>query len=642
MKRLYFVLIFVISIFVGTLAVSASDVSVVDEHGNEYTHIAYEFYLPSHILPSNLKIKLADGVTLQYQSNDEYINVNNGDILDVSSNKMNYQGKPVYVVNAIIDSTQTYFILHFANSLPSVNIQTSKSPENIIEYGVKDEAVKTSVILKDGSIMHQDYDSIGQLKIRGNATTAYAKKPFQLKLASKAGLFGMASDKTWILLANYDDQSLIRNNVMYQLGKELGIRTCGFKNVDLFINGQYYGVYLLCEKVEIDKGRVEIHDLEQDNDLLNSSYLGFSTRVTSGNLIDTTIITEYRYIENVVNPENITGGYLIELDNNYYKNELCYFSTENNNHYVIKSPEYPSKKQVEYIARLFAEMEEAIMSEEGYNSLGRHYTEYVDIDSLASAYILQEFGRNYDAGSSSMYFYKDIDKEGQSSKIFKGPLWDCDNTLGNIHKNDASNPEGYWANDRSIWAGLTKKSDFMELVSQKFARTYDYIFDMIDAGGFIDRQVDDIGDSIYMEISRWNSDNYEKWPLYYDGTHYDRWQSAPVFNFVDTYSKGANEDSSTVIGYLCEHIELRANWLVNEWGCDVTLRERNTTPPVENEEENIENLPSVDMMPDWQEPPPIQELPFENAQTSPQKQGFIEWLIALIKSIIDAIISLFK
>ena len=92
---------------------------------------------------------------------------------------------------------------------------------------------------------------------------------------------------------------------------------------------------------------------------------------------------------------------------------------------------------------------------------------------------------------------------------------------------------------------------------------------------------------------------------------------------------------------MCEHIESRANWLVNEWGCDVTLRERNTTPPVENEEENIENLPSVDMMPDWQEPP-IQELPFENAQTSPQKQSFIEWLIALIKSIIDAIISLFK
>jgi len=154
-------------------------------------------------------------------------------------------------------------------------------------------------------------------------------------------------------------------------------------------------------------------------------------------------------------------------------------------------------------------------------------------------------------------------------------LWDCDNTLGNIHKNGASNTEGYWARNRSIWAGLTKHSEFNALVTRELARVYDDIFDMIDAGGYIYEQVKDIGQSIFMERARWSSGNYSKWPVYYDGTHYDRWQSAPVFNFVKGYySYGLDKDDSTVIGYLCEHIEARLNWLADEWGCDVTLRER--------------------------------------------------------------------
>lgn len=650
MKKLYFSLLVVLFIFIGTLVVSANDVFIVDEHGNEYAHTSYTFYLPSHISPSSLKFKLAEDIKLSYETEDGYKDINNGDTVDFSSYKMNYNGKPIYLVNAQINSQQKYFILQFASTLPSIYITTSVNSEYIIAYSMKDEAVKTSVILSDGTLLHKDETNTGELKIRGNATTQYAKKPFQLKLSSKAGLFDMASDKTWVLLANYDDQSLIRNSVMYHLGKRLGIRTCDFQSVDLFINGSYYGVYLLCEKVEIDKGRVEIFDLEEENDKLNSSYLSYSTTVNSGELIDTTILTEYRYVANVSNPENITGGYLIELDNNYYKNELCYFTTENGNHYVIKSPDHPSREQVEYIAKLFADMEEAIMSYDGYNRQGKHYTDYVDIDSLASAYILQEFGRNYDAGSSSLYFYKDIDANGTTSKIFKGPLWDCDNTLGNIHKNDASNPEGYWAKDRSIWKGLTKKPEFNRLVTEKFSQIYDHIFDMIDYGGFIEKQVDEIGDSIYMEISRWNSDNYEKWPLYYDGIHYDKWQSGQVFHFVDTYSSGLNEDSSTVIGYLCEHIEARANWLAKEWDCQVTIRERNVEPPVIDD--STESKPSDEVPPDnveppsTEEPPSIDELPSndppnDQPEVEPQKLSFFDFIIALLKAIFDAIKKLF-
>ena len=557
----------------------AYDIAVIDENGNEYYHNNYSLFLPSHISPENVKFITAEDASVTYVDADgNETTLVNGQTIDVSPFISAYFSEPVYILNLNIDGSFKYLFLRFASSLSNVYLEIEQDVDGFLRYNLSDESASATFYNKDGTIEFKDQNGMCELKVRGNATKDYLKKPFQIKLPMRADLYSMGSSKTWLLLANYDDQSLIRNNVMYKIGEALGIKTCDFRSVDVFINGQYYGIYLLCEKVEIGKNRLEIADLEDKNDELNSSYNDYSTSIDSGILIDTTNLSQYSYIEGVVSPSDITGGYLVELDNNYYSNELCYFTTDYGNHYVIKSPEYASKSEVEYIATLMAEMEEAIMSSDGYNSNGKHYSEYIDIDSFVSAYILQELGRNYDAGSSSLYFYKDADKNGEVSKIYKGPLWDCDNTLGNIHKNGASNTDGYWAANRSIWSGLTKKTDFMLLVSEKYASVYDFIFDMIDYGGYIDSEVSLIGDSIYMEQKVYNTNNYEKWPLYYDGTHYDKWQSSQVFNFIKIYSQGNNADESTVIGYLCEHIEKRANWLVGAWGAEVTIRQRRTEP----------------------------------------------------------------
>lgn len=635
-KAVFFLATLLFTVFFAVLVYSA-DISVLDTHGQEYHHASYTFYLPSHVSPSAVQIKLKSGIELAYvDAAGEAHEIKSGDIIDVSPYKNVYEGATSYILPAKYCGYDYYLIFRFASSLPSVNIETTLSPTDIIKNGAKDECVKTTIVDKSGDIVHSDSIYGGKLKVRGNATAAYAKKPFQLKLTHKADLFGMGSDKTWLLLANYDDQSLLRNSIMYNLGKLLGMQTTDFISVDLFINGEYYGVYLLCEKVEIDSDRLEIFDLEEENDALNLEYLNYATTVTSGALIDSTCLTEYRYIEGVKNPSDISGGYLVELDNNYYKDELCYFVTEYGSHYVIKSPEYASREQVEYIAKLFADMEEAIMASNGYNRQGKHYTEYVDIDSLASAYIMQEFGRNYDAGSSSMYFYKDRDENGTTAKIFKGPLWDCDNTLGNIHKNGASSTEGYWAKDRSIWRGLTAKAEFNELVSEKFTLAYDFIFDMIDSGGFIDEEIAFIGDSIHMEIKRWGSNNYDKWPLYYDGTHYDRWQSSQVFNFKPVYSSGANADDTTVIGYLLEHMEKRANWLANEWDCDVTLRQRYRVAPPEPEPDTPNEAPPSNV-----ETPPSGAVG-GNSQSTEAKGTFLDFIKSLLSAILEFFANLIK
>ncbi len=680
MKKIYFALLFVLALFIGALSINAYDIAVQDENGNVYNHDNYQFYLPSHISPTEVELLVDSDTTFSYLNNGEFISITSGQKIDVTPFNIGTDEVPNYMMQMKINDLDGFLLFRFASSLPSVYVETSVGSQNIIEYEYKDTGAKTTITNKNGVIEYKDTQTgNSEFKIRGNTTRDYAKKPFQLKLSEKGDLFGMGRSKTWILLANYLDQSLLRNSVMYEIGKYLGMQTCDFTSVDLYIDGYYHGIYLLCEKVQISSNRLNIHELEKDNDLLNSTYNQYATHVTSGDLINTTILTQYSYIDGVTNPSDITGGYLVELDNNYYKDELCYFTTENGNHYVIKSPEYASRQEVEYIARLFAEMEEAIMSYDGYNSVGKHYSDYIDIDSFAVAYIVAELGRNYDAGSSSMYFYKDRDVDGQTSKIFKGPLWDCDNTLGNIHKNSASSTEGYWAQERSIWAGLTQKSEFNALVTEKFENAYDYIFDMIDKDGFIDKEVEKIGSSIYMEQKLWGTNSYSRWPLYYDGTHYDKWQNMQVFNFVSVYSQGNNENSSTVIGYLCEHIEARANWLASEWGCDVTLRERdftakepidtdnntdtetdtdteydsnidsstgsNTDTSVESDNDassdfetdastdvgtDTENDVSTDMTPDFEEPPSIDE--------QPKKMSFIERLffniIAFFKNIL--------
>ncbi len=581
-RAVYFVLFLTLALATLTTISLASDVFVRVSDTVTVDDINNVFYVPSAVKPNSVVLDLYGTDKITYKENGQDKEINKTTPINLTPfATTDENGNECYKVIVYVKGNANNLTFYFASTLPSVHISTVKGAENIIAYDSKDKATSVTIVNSDGTLEYEEgAGELSEIKVRGNTTNTYAKKPFALKLGHKAPLFGMSNDRQWILLANYLDQSLIRNSIMYKIAEILGMDMCDFQSVDLYLDGDYYGVYLLCEKVEIDNGRVNIKDLEEETELLNPSFAENATVVTSGDLIDNTILTEYRYIDGVIDPDDITGGYLVELDNNYYKDELCYFVTENNSHYVIKSPEYASKAQVEYIARLFAEMEEAIMSQDGKNRLGKHYSEYIDVDSFVYAYIVAELSRNYDAGSSSMYFYKEADIDGAFSKIVKGPLWDCDNTLGNIHKNDASNPEGFWAKGRSIWSGLTAKQEFNQRVTQVFASLYDDIFDMLDAGGFIDMQLKELEGSYQMERLRWSSYDYSRWPTYYDGTHYDRWQSSPVFNFVEKYTDGVNNTNETVIGYLCNHIEARANWLAKEWDCQVTVRERVLNDPI--------------------------------------------------------------
>lgn len=221
-----------------------------------------------------------------------------------------FSGGGEFVLSVGESSYTVVFIT--SSKLPTMYINT---PEGGLERIHADKSHKEKgctmlAINEDGGV---DYNStLASMKGRGNSTWGKAKKPYNIKLDSKAELFGMEKAKSWCLIANYEDLSLLRNQIVYALGADIGMEeTPDCRSVDLYINGEYMGVYLVTEKVEIDKNRVDITDLEKATEKLNDNDL--DSYAQQG------VFGEYaRYIEGTQkwfdipnDPENITGGYLL-------------------------------------------------------------------------------------------------------------------------------------------------------------------------------------------------------------------------------------------------------------------------------------------------------------------------------------------
>ncbi len=261
-------------------------------------------------------------------------------------------------------------------------------------------------------------DASAQLRGRGNATwKLMEKKSYKLKLGEKENLLdtGRGKAKDWVLLANHCDQSLIRNQVAFNLARSLdGLEfTTGCRQVEVLINGVYKGVYLLCEQMEVNESRVNIE----------------------------------------VDPEKPDTGYLVELDEYADDDE----GAKENETYVVAGGKMFSlksdvtKNQAQYIKGYLQTVHDAIMS--GDQAL---ISRYVDLDSCIDAYLVEEFVLNIDVGWSSFYFYK---KPGDD-RLYFGPLWDFDLAIGNDKRLFSGGHEGYYVGDdssdftqRSIWYG---------------------------------------------------------------------------------------------------------------------------------------------------------------------------------------------
>lgn len=360
----------------------------------------------------------------------------------------------------------------------SANIRTmyliSDDPTNkgraYIE-GSKNHSTKATGTLlmvdPDGTVVYNG--KLSQIKGRGNSTWSSqyaAKKPYQIKLKNKTDLLetGDKSNKakTWVLLANASDPTLLRNTIAYKLAKAVGLEgTPECAPVDLYYDGEYRGSYLLSEKVQIGSGRVDINNME---DALDEEQ-GEGTVDALGDLPVDTATNKYgdkfQYVVGATYPQDITGGYIVELDSAYGKNERCWMqlsSLESTLVFAVKDPENLSIEQMKYISERMHEYVVANKNNTSLKGIG-------DATSQGKSLLINELTWNCDYAGSSTYFYLPSKNDAQGNIVYAGPVWDFDTAFG--VRTDGGNrdgqaaegiflSEGYWfASNSAVTAAET-------------------------------------------------------------------------------------------------------------------------------------------------------------------------------------------
>ena len=356
----------------------------------------------------------------------------NGEPFNLSALFANESRENGYPVTVTIDGRSFPLTILRSENLPSLYLTSADAKKDRAWVAAsKDNKAKNGgiVMLRDnGTPIYSGV--MKNIKSRGNSTWYYPKTPYQFKLNEEVDLLetGIAAEaeETWILLANYCDETLLHNSVVFSLAEGLGLPyTPRFQQVDLYYDSEYQGTYLLCEKTEVGDGRVDIANMDDAVADANPQVKDFEVLETAqaknngGHL--------YQYVKGLVSPADLSGGYLLELD--YQERALeekCWFTTALGYYVVCKSPEFTSKESVAYISQHYQRFEDAICNNGVDASTGRDYSEYVDVDSLAKCYLIFELSQNTDAFRSSTFFYKNAG-EG----IFHaGPVWDYDSAFG--------------------------------------------------------------------------------------------------------------------------------------------------------------------------------------------------------------------
>ncbi|QGF23288.1 hypothetical protein Rai3103_05985 [Raineyella fluvialis] len=325
--------------------------------------------------------------------------------------------------------------VHQSAQLPAMYVRTGSGLAPIeADKDFKDTGATMAMVDAHASTTYNN--ALAEMKGRGNTTWNYPKKPYQIKLASSTELVPDAgAHKTWILLANYLDASLVRNELAYNLeGAALtraGAPDWSIKGrmVDVFIDGDFRGSYYLTEKVQVGATRVAITDLQKANEAANPGITTYAS-TTTASLSGAPGLQEATYVPF---PNTPTGydqsGYLLEMDfATDARLERSSVITRHGTPFVLKGPEDANASEVSYIGNRLQKLEDAVYSPTGKNADGTDYSALMDVPSWARYYVMQEMMANDDGFKSSTYFHLD-----QGGKLAAGPMWDFDRALGSMN-----------------------------------------------------------------------------------------------------------------------------------------------------------------------------------------------------------------
>ena len=314
------------------------------------------------------------------------------------------------------------------------------------------------------------FEATMQIRGRGNSTWdpwGKPKLPFMIKLDEKAKIFGLSNDKSWNLLANWVDKSLLRNRVCFGLSKIVGMSwTPKAVPVEVYLNGTYFGVYDFVEHKKVSKERVNI-DVD-------------------------------------------AGDMYFEIESNL--DEPVCWTTAHGHPIMFKDPEYPTEAQQQEAKQFFKDFEDALWA-------GRYqdvYQQYIDVDSFINYFLVEEFSKDVDGNLRKSTFLT-LPKGG---KLEMYHLWDFDISLGNCdYYGDGKAPwEGWWVKDQNMngrnhgwFYRLFKDPEFVKMVKKRWTEVYPEFREFYNQ---IDVMVEDMGDAPKRNHDKWKRLNTYDWPQY--------------------------------------------------------------------------------------------------------------------------------
>ncbi len=312
-----------------------------------------------------------------------------------------------------------------SGDLPTLHVDTvSETMSHIHEAKGNREAGTLRLYSAQGSLEYSG--RLEALAGRGNSTWEHPKKPYNLALAAEANLLNMGAAKNWILLANAMDDTHMRNKLSYDFANAIGLSyspECQW--VDLYLNGEYAGLYLLSERNEIHPQRV---DIPAENSFLVSKEWEWRMDSQGDSYVTTQSGAAFRLRGSSLD----TGSVLSILQ-----------SAEN-----------------------------AILAPDGIDpSTGMHWRDLLDVDSWVKKYLMEEVFGNTDGQTLSQYFYYD------GTKLYAGPVWDYDLTMGNEIAIQMEYPNQIFASRPGIWGSswypeLYEQEEFYAQMVSTYQNTF--------------------------------------------------------------------------------------------------------------------------------------------------------------------------
>lgn len=519
----------------------------------------YTFYVPKNVDLTNAKVYNGFDTNVVLNNVTIYANSCNTATLNIPAGTYSTSGATSESVKVMQGSTDAMFLHTTKEDGTDFDLPTKRNwptdegvtDKQASEYKAKIESSGGSCTTMDNTSNTANFSSamgLDTVKGRGNSSwkasaTMFGKYAFNMKLSSKTSLLGMDSAKSWCLLANNADESMMRNALIYQLAKEIGLPDSPeFRFVDIYDNGEYMGSYLVTEKVDVGSSKlvkgISYDDInedyakksgltEVDETKCKGTYNNNSTDNMQYAKVTANGITTNVPCDNTVADAKLKGKYLLEFEiTERYQDEASWFTSPRGQHVVVKSPEFATKEQVEFIAAKFAEMEDIAFTT---GATKAQLSTVMDVESFAKMYLIQEFSSNLDSASTSYYITFDC---AQTNPVFvANPVWDYDWTCGQynnqvgkkvdvdgtqldttgtnswVAKNKAMDDSKNKDKGRSLQSQLAGTNvAFKSVVRKVWEETngfYDKIQQYYSADGQITKWKDKISSSVNMNETRW-------------------------------------------------------------------------------------------------------------------------------------------